>query len=644
MDFNPKYLSLIPLLPLLGSLVNGLLAIVCVSKDRKPSNLFVSFVACLMPILAFVIAASGFCFLWTHSDVPALATGPLFSWMATDLVDVAFGFSMDHLSGVMTLVVTGVGSLIHIYSTGYMKEDAGYARYFAYLNLFLFFMLVLILGDGLLTLFVGWEGVGLCSYLLIGYWFEDADKAKAGKKAFVVNRIGDFGFLVGIFLIVATLASKLGGQPVSLSYAFIAEHQALLLPVMTLVTLCLFVGATGKSAQIPLYVWLPDAMAGPTPVSALIHAATMVTAGIYMVARLYFLYAQAPLTLDIVASVGVATAFMAALIAITQTDIKKVLAYSTVSQLGYMFLALGVGAPQAAVFHVVTHAFFKACLFLCAGSVIHALHHEQDIRHMGGLFKKLPATAIAFLISTLAIAGIPPFSGFFSKDEILWQTFNHGFQVHYIFALITAALTAFYMFRLFTYVFLGTYRGHHEPHHLPLNMNVPVLVLAGLAAVGGLMGVPEVLGGHNYFHHWLEYLTPGAAHVGDHHMEMTLMGVSIAVAGVMSVSAVLLYRRNLDWTRGLKQTFSPLYVLFSHKFFIDQIYEGVIIKPIHFISKNLLWKVTDNIFIDRVLVQGWSSLALVGARFVSWLQTGYLGHYLLYLWIGLAVFLLVVRS
>jgi len=495
---------------------------------------------------------------------------------------------------------------------------------------------MLVLGNNLLVLFVGWEGVGLCSYLLIGFWFTDSHKAFCGKKAFVVNRIGDFGFLIGLFLILYAFTSQSQSSDLSFfNYSFMQAHKEIFAPFAVGIALCLFMGAAGKSAQIPLYVWLPDAMAGPTPVSALIHAATMVTAGVYMVARLFFLFELAPFALDVVASIGLATALMAALIAVTQTDIKKVLAYSTVSQLGYMFLALGVGSPQSAIFHVVTHAFFKACLFLCAGSIIHALHDEQDIRKMGGLAKKMPITCLAFLASTLAIAGIPPFAGFFSKDEILWHTYLHAPFFFYVIALITAGLTAFYMFRLFAYVFLGESR--HGSFHAPSRfMTIPVGLLGLLAVVGGFLGVPEAMGGHNAIHHWLVSLSTPILEGANHRsLELALMGLSTLWAFLVSGLSIGLYWRNLEWATHLKVRFKRSYALLSNKFYVDELYQNLIIRPFYWASNNLFWKVSDEKLVDGILVHGWTDVAGFAARVVSRFQTGVLGHYLVFMWVGL---------
>ncbi len=635
------HLSLIPLLPLLGFCINAVLAIVS-SKTKKPaSEILVSVVACLFPALSFVLSVMAFLVLKKDPN-HLLATGPIFTWLNTTLLHVDFAFLIDPLSGLMILIITGVGSLIHLYATGYMKKDKSFARFFAYLNLFLFFMLLLVLGDNLLLLFVGWEGVGLCSYLLIGFWFDDPEKASAGKKAFVVNRIGDFGFLAGIFLILYSFLSQTQStETIYLNYAFMEAHKDIFIPLATVITLCLFAGATGKSAQIPLYVWLPDAMAGPTPVSALIHAATMVTAGIYMVIRLHFLFALSPFTLHVIASIGLATAFMAALIGLTQYDIKKVLAYSTVSQLGYMFLAFGSGAPAAAEFHVMTHAFFKACLFLGAGSVIHAVH-DQDIRHMGGLKSKMPLTFITFFISTLAIAGIPPFAGFFSKDEILLSTYLHESRAFYIIGLLTAGITSFYMFRLVALTFFGKCRAHHPEHihESPWTMTFPLIILAILAMVGGFLGVPHVLGGENWIHHWLEkYSLASGEGAVEEALEKNLMVVSTAWAALTGGLALFLYSRNIDWAKNFTQRISLLYRFINKKYYVDEVYKAVFVTSLAFISRVFLWKGVDQALVDGVLVHGGPDVAKGSAKILSKIQSGLLSHYLLYFWGGLILFL-----
>ncbi len=521
----PHALALIVLLPLAGFLLNGL-------AGNRAGNRFVSVVGCGLPIAAFGVAIKCFLDLAAGGSAPLVETAYTWAPIGDRAFEIAFYF--DRLTAVMTLIVTGVGSLIHIYSTGYMKEDKSYARYFAYLNLFLFFMLMLVLGRSLLVLFVGWEGVGLASYLLIGFWFEDPDKARAGKKAFITNRIGDAGFLLGMFVLYQAFGTL---NMDTINGAFMSGPAPAV--SASLVGILLFIGATGKSAQIPLHVWLPDAMAGPTPVSALIHAATMVTAGVYLVARLSGIYLHAPEASAIVAAIGVLTAFFAATIAVVQTDIKKVLAYSTISQLGFMFVALGVGAYGVAIFHLYTHAFFKACLFLAAGSVIHAMGGEQDVRKMGGLARKIPITFVTFAVATAAIAGIPPLAGFFSKDEILWFAFastRGGSPLLYAVAAGTALMTAFYMFRLLWLTFFGAPRMSaetaHHIHESPPSMTGVLIVLAVLSAVGGFLSIP----------HYLEPLLPMPVAAPElEHLETPLVFVSVALAVVGLLGAAFLY-------------------------------------------------------------------------------------------------------
>ena len=644
------YILLIPLLPFIGFLINGSIAVQRSRGKGFISTQFTSFAACLMPSVSFALSLLVFITLLTNDNLTQIALPKILSWMVLNGFSVNFGFLIDHLSSLMLLVVTGVGSLIHFYSIGYMKDDPAFARYMAYLNLFLFFMITLVMADSLPLLFVGWEGVGLCSYLLIGFWFTDKEKAQAGKKAFIVNRIGDFGFLIGMFAIVATFTSQ--SSPLEetalaknfLDFSYLFNHQHLLGPSIVLITLCLFFGATGKSAQIPLYVWLPDAMAGPTPVSALIHAATMVTAGIYMIARLSFLFVMAPFTLHVIATIGALTAFFAALIAITQYDIKKILAYSTVSQLGYMFLALGVSAFSASIFHVMTHAFFKAGLFLCAGSVIHSLHHEQDIRFMGGLWKKMPKTAITFLIFTLAISGIPPLSGFFSKDEILYMTYANAPHIsYYILGLVTAGLTAFYMMRLFVYTFLGETRYEHPEniHESPWTMTFPLITLAVLATFAGFIGLPHIFG-HSWIGDWLAKLgqrTP--LHIPDSTLqEGHLMLISVVWALLCSGLAFLIYRKNLNFFKNFKRIIYPLYSFASNKFRVDEFYTYLIVKPIKLFSDYVLYRFFDRDVIDGLLVNGSARCSNLLGRSLSLLQTGLLGNYLLYLLIAICLMLL----
>ncbi|MGL5892482.1 MAG: NADH-quinone oxidoreductase subunit L, partial [Bacteroidia bacterium] len=510
-----QYAWLIPLLPLIGFTIIGL-------GGKKLSKGLISIIGCGTVLAAFGLSLGIYLGLNGQSQ-----TVTLFDWISTGSLHVDFSFLIDPLSSLFLLIITGIGFLIHVYSVGYMHDDEGYHRFFAYLNLFVFFMLLLVLGSNYLIMFVGWEGVGLCSYLLIGFWFKNTDYNNAAKKAFIINRIGDLGFLLGILLIYVLFDSVSFGAVSAISGN--AEYRQ----YADLIGILLFIGACGKSAQIPLYTWLPDAMAGPTPVSALIHAATMVTAGIYMIARSSFIFEYAHITNEVIATVGVITALFAATIGIFQNDIKKVLAYSTVSQLGLMFLGLGVGATTGAVFHVTTHAFFKALLFLGAGSVIHAMSGEQDIRRMGGLRKHLPITHLTFLLGTIAISGIPPFSGFFSKDEILAGTFEEH-KIHWILGLAASMMTAFYMFRLYFLTFSGKFRGtdeqHHHLHESPKSMTIPLMVLAVLSVVGGAIGIP---GSHMLDH----FLNPGSA---GHHVDWAHEILLMSIATILAVAAIFL--------------------------------------------------------------------------------------------------------
>jgi NADH-quinone oxidoreductase subunit L len=623
---------LVPLFPLVGFLINGL--------GRKSLSKSLSGIIGAAVILAsFVVSV--LIFNQTRAEGFTATTVNLFEFINVAGLNIPFAFQVDQLSALFLLIITGVGFLIHLYSTSYMHEEEPhhFARYFAYLNLFVFSMLLLVLGANYLIMFIGWEGVGLCSYLLIGYWFKNTEYGNAARKAFVMNRIGDLGFLLGLFFIIQQFGS--------LTYTEVfsqAEQMSSGAAILTIITLLLFVGATGKSAQIPLYTWLPDAMAGPTPVSALIHAATMVTAGIYMIARSNILYTLAPASQTVVAVIGLATAILAATIAIKQNDIKKVLAYSTVSQLGYMFLGLGVGAYTGAVFHVMTHAFFKALLFLGAGSVIHAMHHEQDIRKMGGLSKKLPITHLTFLIGCIAIAGIPPFSGFFSKDEILIGAFAHN-PVYYWIGLAGALMTAFYMFRLYAMTFRGSFRGTHEQeHHLhesPWQMTVPLMVLAFLAVVAGFVGIPELFA-HDA--HKLEhYLAPvfeastkrAAAHTVDHSTEYMLLGVSISAILISIVYA---------WTRFSKKPETGDATGFgktlANKWYVDELYDAIISKPLNALG------VFGNKFIEKSgidgIVNGTGKTIQWGSRQLRLLQSGQVGSYVLWMVLGILLFFVLI--
>jgi len=552
-----------------------------------------------------------------------------FNFISVGELVIPFAFQIDQLSTLFLLIITGVGFLIHVYSTAYMHGETQehFGRYFSYLNLFIFSMLLLVMGANYVIMFIGWEGVGLCSYLLIGYWFKNVDYTKAAKKAFVMNRIGDLGFLLAIFWII----SKAGSVDYNDVFASLSKLSS---TDLTGVTLLLFVGATGKSAQIPLFTWLPDAMAGPTPVSALIHAATMVTAGIYMIARSHLLYSNAPLTLSIVGVVGAATALLGATIALKQNDIKKVLAYSTVSQLGFMFLALGTGAYVVAVFHVMTHAFFKALLFLGSGSVIHAMSGQQDIRFMGGLKNKLKITYITFFIGCLAIAGIPPLSGFFSKDSILLNAFEHN-RFLYVVGIFTSALTAFYMFRLLFITFHGNFRGtdeqRHHVHESPLAMTMPLIVLAILSIIGGFVGVPEVIiKGGEKLAHYMEPVIPVAQHTIAHSTELLLMGLTTMIAIIAIAFAWFRYRNYKD-----EQTGAFGKVL-ANKWYVDELYNTIIVQPV-----NKLGVIANRYFersgIDAV-VNGVGRLVNYGGRQMRWLQSGQVGSYVLLMVISMVLF------
>ncbi|MFN7906386.1 MAG: NADH-quinone oxidoreductase subunit L [Pseudobdellovibrionaceae bacterium] len=572
-----------------------------------------------------------------------------FEWMKVDSLRVNFGFIVDPLSSMMTLIITGVGTLIHLFSISYMGHDERPAKYFSYLNLFVFNMLILVLGDSLLTMFVGWEGVGLCSYLLIGFWFKDSAKAAAGMKAFVTNRIGDAAFILGMFILFMTFGTL---NFYDLNALAPATAETLWLAPITLGTLFLFIGAAGKSAQIPLYVWLPDAMAGPTPVSALIHAATMVTAGVYMIVRLNPIFIAAPNTMMIIAIIGALTAVLAATIGMTQWDIKKILAYSTVSQLGYMFLAVGVGAFGAAMFHLMTHAFFKALMFLGSGSVIHSMHEEQDVRKMGGLKKYMPITHFTFMMGWLAIMGIPPFSGFFSKDEILWESFSspRGHVLLWVMGLFGATMTAFYMTRMMCLTFWGKSRVSKDvhPHESPALMTVPLIVLAVLSVFAGLIGIPHVISavlpGHpaHVLNDWLGtlILKLPAAHPPDAAVEWTLMAVSVLFATVSAFVAYQIYVVRIGAAELFVNKIKPVYETVYNKYFVDELYAGAIIQPLVTASKNL-WHHIDVQFIDRTTYFVSDIVKSAGGMARSF-QTGNFQQYALYIGLGLVVALSAV--
>src|SRR5919109_2310134 len=613
------YLRWIVFLPLIGAIINGLLGSAIQKRMGKGA---ISFIACAPVVLAFGLSLTAFFVLKGLEPEKRFLIDNLYRWIDLGSLKVDMAFMVDPLSAVMILVVTGVGGLIHIYATGYMHEDNAFWRFFAFLNLFTAAMLTLVTGDNMLLLFVGWEGVGLCSYALIGFWYTDHNNARAGNKAFIVNRVGDFGFVLGMFLLFWTLDAQGHGSLTfreTIKWATTIQDQTIWgFSVITVATLFLFVGAAGKSAQIPLFVWLPDAMAGPTPVSALIHAETMVTAGVYMTARMNVFFSMAPLTLHVVAGVGVATALLAATIALTQYDIKRVLAYSTVSQLGYMFIGVGVGGYAAAIFHLMSHAFFKACLFLGAGSVIHAMHHEQDMRKMGGLKVWMPLTFSTFFISVLAIAGFPPFAGFFSKDEILWLAFSNHHPVIWALAVCGAGMTAFYMFRQLFMVFYGKCRvDHHGQEHLhesPKVMTLPLVILATGAVVAGWIGLPGVFGG-SQFAHWLEPVVhPHAEEHASHALELGLMAVSISVAAFGFLIAYLMYYREaLSAERFVNLAGGFFYRLFNEKYYIDEIYQVI------FVNGTLLLARIGSLF-DQYVIDGIVDGSASLTKFVSWLN------------------------
>lgn len=620
---------LVPLLPLLGFLINGL-------GRKSLSKQLIAIIGSGSILASFVVSV--LLFLQVKSSGSAVVAS-YFNFIQVGKLTIPFAFQIDQLSSLFLLIITGIGFLIHVYSASYMHEEENqhYGRYFAYLNLFVFSMLLLVMGANYVIMFIGWEGVGLCSYLLIGFWFKNDNYNYAAKKAFIMNRIGDLGFLLAVFYLI----NKLGTVTYVEVFANVSKLTA---QDITIITSLLFVGAMGKSAQLPLYTWLPDAMAGPTPVSALIHAATMVTAGIYMIARSNVLYTMAPATQGFIAVIGLATALFAATIALKQNDIKKVLAYSTVSQLGYMFLGLGVGAYTGAVFHVMTHAFFKALLFLGAGSVIHAMHHEQDIRKMGGLKKFMPITNITFLLGCLAIAGVPPLSGFFSKDEILAAAYEKN-PILYFLGVAGALMTTFYMFRLYAMTFLGKFRGtHDQEHHLhesPSAMTIPLVVLAILAVVGGFIGIPEVFAKES---HWLEhYLSPIFAgstalvetHAINHSQELLMMGV---------VTALVLVTIAFTWIKFSKYQAvdteeTGLGKVLANKWYVDELYNAIIVNPLNALA-TFLKNVVEKSGIDGA-VNGVGKLVNYSSRQLRLVQSGQVGAYILMMVLSMIVILFI---
>lgn len=626
-------------MPLIGFLINGFFG-------RKLPKNAIGAVACGSMGISFLVSIGIFFKMISLSAEERLFQQDLFLWIGSGDFQAKASLLLDPLSAIMIMVVTGVGFLIHVYSIGYMHEEDSYSRYFCYLNLFCFFMLLLVLGSNYLIMFIGWEGVGLCSYLLIGYYWDKTSASDAGKKAFVMNRVGDFGFILAIMLVFVSLGT------IDFYESAQAAHEKLQVGgvIVTAITLLLFLGATGKSAQIPLYTWLPDAMEGPTPVSALIHAATMVTAGVYMIARCSMLFMMAPVTMGVVAIVGATTALFAATIGICQNDIKRVLAYSTVSQLGYMFLACGVGAFTAAVFHLMTHAFFKACLFLGSGSVIHGLHGEQDMRKMGGLRSHMPKTYMTFLLSTFAIAGIPPLSGFFSKDEILWKAFSDGNTLLWGLGACAALVTAFYMFRLVFMTFHGPSRvePHVHPHESPSVMTLPLIILAGLAVIGGFVGIPIIEGGNKM----ASFLEPvfnahavhagghGGEHGGGHHnvgLELGMMGLSVLIAIAGIAIAFKLYMVRTDLPSKIVEKIKPVYDLVYNKYYIDELYDAVFVEPFKKFSQ-FLWKGIDVLIIDG-LVNGCAKVFRFLGSQIRIIQSGFVRNYAFSFMIGFVLIL-----
>ena len=657
------HLWLIPILPLAGAAINGLVG-------KRFSRGIVSAIALTFCGAAFAMA------LFVASQFPSLSPLPhvetVATWLRSGAFSADFAFYLDQLSLVMLLIVTGVGFLIHIYSVGYMWEEGGFYRFFSYLNLFMFFMLTLILASNYLLMFIGWEGVGLASYLLIGFWFTRDSAASAGKKAFIVNRIGDFGFLIALFLMIRHFGSLDFQRVFDAAKPYVPETAGI--GFLTAIALLLMVGACGKSAQIPLYVWLPDAMEGPTPVSALIHAATMVTAGVYMVSRSHVIFERAPSALMVVAIIGVLTAFFAATIGIAQTDIKKVLAYSTISQLGYMFLACGVAAFSAGIFHLMTHAFFKGLLFLAAGSVIHAVGGEQDMRKMGGLRSHIPWTFWTMTIATFAIAGIFPFAGFFSKDEILWRAYQASW-IYWLLGVVTAFITSFYMFRLWFMTFFGEYRGasgasdghdehaahgshgHGGIHESPMVMIVPLVILAVLSFVGGWIGWPGSLGGKNHFDQFLgptfrattpaanaghaapgetvppENQTEGAEPQTGKVTELIFTGISLCAAFLGLFLAWLLYHAKPELPDRIAESAHSLYSAVANKYWIDELYAAIFVTPLISISRIVFWRTVDQGLIDGTL-DGSADSARELSDEVRHMQSGNLRSYAGWIAIG----------
>jgi NADH-quinone oxidoreductase subunit L len=638
--------------PLIGAAINGALAMATArSEGPRLSNLGAA-VGCISAL--FSLLACGVLF-YTLSGLEAGAhsaiTGPLFSWAALKDLVIDVGLKMDELSLVVALVVSAVSFLVHLYSVGYMWGDDGFLRFFALMNLFLAFMLLLVLADNLVLMFAGWEGVGLCSWLLISYWFRDDANARAGTKAFVINAIGDGGFLIGMFIIFGVMSAS-QATPASGFFNFetMELNAAFFVPVATALSLALFVGAVAKSAQIPLYVWLPDAMAGPTPVSALIHAATMVAAGVYMVARLNFIFALSATALEVIAVIGAATALLGAVLGLAENDLKRILAYSTISQLGYMFIAIGVGAFGASIFHLITHAFFKALLFLAAGCAIKALGGETDIRRMGGLKDRMPISAWTFVIAAVALAGIAPTSGFFSKDAILWQAFERGHTALWAAGFLGVGLTAFYIFRAAASVFFGEptfslekYKRISEPS---ISMVVPTMVMASVVALGGFVGLPNCLGGSDHIGRWLGNIVPSEISrmpgEGSCGTKIVLGVITLLWSIHFSVLGWLIYAQKRDWPEKIARKLGPVARLVSHKFYVDEVYDRAVVVPIRWFSRRILWRGIDQTVVDGIGVEGTERAVGLVSALVSSAQTGILQHYLLYFLIGVVLIVALI--
>jgi NADH-quinone oxidoreductase subunit L len=638
-----QLIPLIVLAPLAGFLFNAFFGF-------RIKRELAGWIATIAVAISFVCAASLFVGMLGKAPEERAIHYTMAQWLDVGKIHVGISYLIDQLSIIFMLVITGVGSLIHLYSIGYMKHDASSPRFFTYMNLFIVMMLQLVMADNFLWTFVGWEGVGLCSYLLIGFWYEEKKNTDAAKKAFIVNRIGDFGFLVAMGAMLAAYGSlnyldllgSSGNIVDGVKHAGVVGGMHAGDWTLGFITLMLFLGCTGKSAQIPLYVWLPDAMAGPTPVSALIHAATMVTSGIFLIARSNIFFALSPVTLAVVAAIGATTAVFAAIIALFQNDIKKVLAYSTISQLGYMFLALGVGAFTAGVFHVMTHAFFKACLFLGSGAVIEAMHHEQDMQKMGGLKKYLPITFWTFLIATLAIAGIPPFAGFFSKDEILWNALSRGSWLLWAMGAVGALLTAFYMFRAVYLTFFGKERfdvHHHTPHEVGWEMYVPLILLAALSIVGGFFNVPSVLGGGTSFEKWLSPVLEQGEQAAivtfteyGSTTEIVMMLVSVAIAIIGIQFAYRFYKQRTTLARD-EASLGLVYRMSHNKFYVDEAYDKLIVQPTYTISNSFLYKIVDVKIIDGI-VNGLAKLTGGTSEIIRRIQTGIVQNYAVMIVLG----------